>query len=55
MIPIHWDYLRYPWTVSTEKIREEWGFTPEYDAETTVRLFADELHERQPQEAPVPA
>jgi UDP-glucose 4-epimerase len=55
-VPLHWDYLRYPWTVSTDKIREEWGFEPMYDAETTVAMFADELHDRQPEaETPVAA
>ncbi len=51
LLPIHWDYLRYPWTVSTEKIEQEWGFSPTFDAETTVKTFADELHHRQPQAA----
>ena len=46
MVPLHWDYLRYPWTIATDKIREEWGFEPMYDAETTVAMFADERRGR---------
>jgi UDP-glucose 4-epimerase len=46
LIPIHWDFLRYPWTISTEKVQTEWNFTPEYDAETTIALFTEELHIR---------
>ncbi len=43
IVPIHWDYLRFPWTIATDRIREEWGFIPEYNAEETVRLFTQEL------------
>jgi len=46
ILPIHWDYLRFPWTAATDKIQEEWGFTPEYDAETTIALFAEERQAR---------
>lgn len=45
-LPIYWDYLRFPWTISTEKIREEWGFAPDHDAETVIEDFARELHAR---------
>ncbi len=40
LLPIHWDYLRYSWTISTTKIEEDWRFTPEYNAESVLRRFA---------------
>ena len=41
---IPWDFLRYSWTASTDKIAEEWGYHPRLDAERTVQLFAEERH-----------
>jgi nucleoside-diphosphate-sugar epimerase len=41
---IPWDFLRYPWTASTDRIEAEWGYHPRQDAETTVRRFAEERH-----------
>jgi len=45
-LPIYWDYLRYPWIVDAQKIAEEWGFIPRFDAEATVRAFAREREAR---------
>jgi len=40
LVPLPWDYLRYSWTVSTEKGERAWGFAPEYDSESTIRAFS---------------
>ena len=48
---IPWDFLRYPWTAATDKIEAEWGYHPRLDAETTVRLFAQERHARDDERA----
>lgn len=43
LAPIPWDYLRYSWTVATEKAETEWGFSPSHDGEATVRQVAADL------------
>ncbi len=42
-LPIPWDYLRYSWAVSTRRMRETWGFTPERDADAVLEDFARDL------------
>lgn len=41
--PLPWEYLRYSWTVSTDRMREELAFEPLNDAESTVREFGEAL------------
>jgi UDP-glucose 4-epimerase len=41
--PFPWDYLRYSWTVSTDRMSEELGFEPLRDAEATVHDFGEAL------------
>jgi len=41
--PLPWDYLRYSWTVSTDRMCEELNFEPLNDAESTVREFGAAL------------
>ncbi|RME85627.1 MAG: NAD-dependent epimerase/dehydratase family protein [Caldilineae bacterium] len=43
--PLPWDYLRYSWVADTTRMREELGFQPMYDAETTLRQFGETLRE----------
>lgn len=45
LTPLPWDYLRYGCVGDTTRMREELGFMPTVDAETTVRRFAEALHE----------
>ncbi len=33
-----WDYLRYPWTVSADKIRRQLGFEPKHSSAEALRL-----------------
>ena len=42
-VPLPWDYLRYSWTVSTDRMNDELDFAPLTDAESTVRDFGDAL------------
>jgi hypothetical protein len=41
--PLPWDYMRYSWTVSTDRMKNELEFEPLIDAESTVREFGDTL------------
>jgi UDP-glucose 4-epimerase len=41
-MPIELDYLRYRWVADLKKMREEFGFTPQYSPADTLREFAKE-------------
>jgi len=43
-LPIEPDYLRYPWVADLRRMREELGFVPRYNAEDTLREFAERHH-----------
>jgi UDP-glucose 4-epimerase len=43
-LPIEPDYLRYPWVADLRRMREELGFVPRYNAEDTLREFAERQH-----------
>lgn len=41
--PLEPDYLRYPWTVSTERMRAELGFEPAWTARQALQRFVQAL------------
>jgi UDP-glucose 4-epimerase len=41
--PLPWEYLRYSWVASTDRMSEELDFEPLTDAESTVREFGEAL------------
>ncbi len=53
ILPLPWDYLRFSWALSTRKIREAWGFEPQFDAEALLRDFARELQTLGPPSPPL--
>lgn len=41
-LPLHPDYLRYTWVGDLSKMQSEFGFTPVYSAQETLREFASQ-------------
>lgn len=44
LVPIEWDYLRYPWVADLTRMRNELGYSPAYLAEEAVREFTSQRH-----------
>jgi UDP-glucose 4-epimerase len=42
VVPIEWDYLRYPWVTDLSHMVEDFGFSPLYRAEEALRALAGE-------------
>ena len=45
LAPLPWDYLRYSWVASTERMTGELQFEPQIDAEAILREFGEALRE----------
>jgi UDP-glucose 4-epimerase len=52
-MPIEPDYLRYPWVADLRRMREELGFVPHYNAEDTLREFAERRQTTSLQAGPI--
>lgn len=42
MVPIELEYLRYPWVTDLNKMHNEFGYTPRYNAEQALVEFAEQ-------------